>query len=427
MAAIMETLREQTRLQHERLESTPFFTALTAGTLELASYVGWLRVLHTLHETLELELARTPDPIVRAVWQDDERRLPWLDKDLVYFSQQALPEASRAQLEAILISQELRHRAVQQPAILLGALYVLEGSALGGQVLRQRVAKIFSLSDDAGLHYLSGRGTATAAHFKAFAARMNDAVRGAALTQQIVSTANDLFVRLERVLAALHPLITERASDLVKVLNLEAGFHEITGDLAEIEVALRVGEASWQAFPYYEARYGERGRRFTRSDSAWLITLCRLEAAQVARHVLWLAKVLAARGMPRIMLEEHLLRLYKELCAEFPTRAERYLPLFAAHTLLREARISCLPDAGLHQVARDFESKLLEHTPLSRVGELLAAAVADEADQLEQAVPSLSDWLTDGRYDASFARAVRAALSHARLLVGAHKRGQESS
>lgn len=415
MTGIMEKLREETRAQHEKLETTAFFRALEAGTLELASYVGWLRVLHTLHETLEGELSRTEDLTVRAVWRDDERRTPWLEQDLLHFSTQNLPEASRAQLEAILLSQELRHRARHHPATLLGALYVLEGSALGGQVLRQRVRKAFALSDAAGLTYLTGRGAGTAAHFKAFSARMNEAVTDPVLMQRIVAAAADLFVGLERILSALHPLLEEHVSDMVKVLNLEAGHHDITGDLGEIEIALRVGETSWQAFPYYEARYGERGRRFTRSDSAWLVTLCRLEAAQVTRHVRWLSNVLAARGMPRLMLEEHLLRLYHALCDALPARKERYLPLFAAHSLLREARVSRLPDASLHKLSRDFDAKLSDGNPLPRLGELLAAAVADEADDVACAVSSLSDWLTmDGRFSASFVRAVRASLSTAR-------------
>ncbi len=400
MAGIMERLREQTRAQHERLENTAFFAALEAGTLSLASYVGWLRVLHTLHETLEGELSRSDDPTVCAVWREDERRAPFLEQDLAFFAPQELPEAQRAQLEAILLAQELRYRALTQPASLLGALYVLEGSALGGQVLRARLTESLSLLADAGLTYLTGRGAGTAAHFRTFAARMNGAVEDAALMQHVVDTAADVFVSLERVLSALHPLREERLSDMVKVLNVEAGHHDITGDLAEIEIALRVGEASWLAFPYYEARYGARGRRFTRSDSAWLVTLCRLEAARVSRHVLWLANVLAARGMPRLMLEEHLQRLFNALCSAFPARQDSYLPLFAAHTLLRDARLRRLPETSFRKLSRDFDAKLGQDNPLPRVGEILAAAVADECDDVPGAVSSVSDWLSTSHASA---------------------------
>jgi len=420
----MEKLREETRAQHERLEHTPFFTALEAGTLDLASYVGWLRALHALHETVEGELARSDHPVVRAVWQAAQQRTPWLERDLAHFEAQTLPELPRAQLEAILASQELRHRAVAHPVTLLGALYVLEGSALGGQVLRQRVTKSLSLHDGAGLTYLTGRGAETTAHFKAFAERMNGAITEPELMAEVVATSADLFTRLERILMALHPIADERASELVKVLNDEAGRHEIAGDLGEIAVALGVGEASWRAFPYYEARYGARGRRFTRSDSAWLVTLCRLEASQVTRHVLWLAQVLAGRGMPRLMLEEHLRRLYDALCKTFPERRERYLPILSAHMLLRDARVARLPQHAHDKLAASFDAKLGDGPRLLRVGELVAAAVADESDEVVGAVSSLVDWLTDAtRFDPGFMRAVRATLSAARGL--ATERGRD--
>ena len=348
--------------------------------------------------------------------RDHEQRAPWLEQDLTSFESHGLAETPRAQLEAILIAQELRHRALGCPASLLGALYVLEGAALGGQVLRHRVEKAFGLTG-VGLTYLAGRESATSSHLKAFSQRMNEAVQDEALASQIIATAKDLFVALRRVLDALHPLETERLGDLVKILNVEAGVHQIAGDLHEIAVALRVGELSWQAFPYYEARYGARGRRFTRSDSSWLVTLCRLNAVHVQRHVLWLAGVLAARGMPRLMLEEHLLRMHDLLCATLPARKERYLPLLTAHTLLRNARIEHLPDASSRTLIESFEPKLQAASGVARLSDLLVAAVADEADGVAGAVSSLTDWIDDGRFGPDISKIVRGTMSGARAAV----------
>lgn len=49
----MDRLRIETRDQHIRVEALPFFAALTAGELPLASYVGLLRALSVVYEVFE--------------------------------------------------------------------------------------------------------------------------------------------------------------------------------------------------------------------------------------------------------------------------------------------------------------------------------------------------------------------------------------
>src|ERR671933_594218 len=85
-------------------------------------------------------------------------------------------------------------------------------------------------------------------------------------------------------------------------LNPSAGHHVVTGDPRELAAAERAGERSWTAWTYYERRYGDRGRQFTRSDSAWIAALPGSPASIVERQVRWLGTLLAARGMPRLLL-----------------------------------------------------------------------------------------------------------------------------
>ncbi len=90
------------------------------------------------------------------------------------------------------------------------------------------------------------------------------------------------------------------------MVNAEAGHHAVSTRAAPLRAAVRAAHATWQAFDYYEARYGGRGARFAGSDSAWLVSLAPLEADQAVAQVQWLARVLAARGMPSWLLERHL-------------------------------------------------------------------------------------------------------------------------
>ena len=61
----------------------------------------------------------------------------------------------------------------------------------------------------------------------------------------------------------------------VAAINFEAGDHAMPQNPLEIDLALRAAKVAWEKYPYLAHRYGERGRRFTDSDSCWLVTLTR--------------------------------------------------------------------------------------------------------------------------------------------------------
>lgn len=191
-------------------------------------------------------------------------------------------------------------------------------------------------------------------------------------------------------------------------LNPAAGDHPIADDPREVEAALRAGERTWAEYPYYDQRYGERGRAFTRSDSAWLVTLASENEDTVAAQVAWLGRLLAARGMPRLLLERHLVTLREELVAAVPERAEAYAALARAAVVLADARRETVSDARVAALGQRFDE--LTDGALPRTGELIAAAAADERAGIAQAVPSLMAWLTE----AGWAEAAGAVLAEAR-------------
>ncbi|MBV5336535.1 MAG: hypothetical protein J0653_00540, partial [Deltaproteobacteria bacterium] len=55
--------------------------------------------------------------------------------------------------------------------------------------------------------------------------------------------------------------------------NADAGNHPVPDDPREILAALRAGERCYAQHPYFERRYGDRGKAFTRSDGGYLVTL----------------------------------------------------------------------------------------------------------------------------------------------------------
>jgi heme oxygenase len=422
---LMTHLRDTTQAQHARVDALPFFSALAAGTLPLASYVGLLHALTTLSRTLEQELLPTASPAISAVWDAPMGKLPLLEQDFATFADQQVSSVPRAALNALVLSELMRQRVADSPAALLGYLYVLEGSTLGGAVLHQQVATQFSLPSGAGLAYLASYGSELTPHWRAFTRRMNAVLLTTAERRQVLEAAGEVFAGIEECIEALYPLPAGEPDvrRLVAVLNPEAGWHGIPEDLREIRAALRAGTRSWQQFPYFAWRYGERGRRFTRSDSAWIATISHLAQGEVSRHLLWLGGLLAARGMPRWLLEWHLRVLVEELSEAIPEQRQDYARLEHAADQLAEARRAHLPDDAVAALSRDFDVRVGPDwsTRLSGMGSILVAAVADEAAGITRAVTSLQGWLTDSeRFPPHWCEAVRTTLDHARMAVQQH-------
>lgn len=203
----------------------------------------------------------------------------------------------------------------------------------------------------------------------------------------------------------------------VAALNPEAGDHGVTTDPRELHAALRAGERTQRRFSYYKLRYGERGLAFTRSDSAWIVTLAAEPSGVVEHHLRWLGAVLAARGMPRWLLEVHLETLHAELVAAVPERRPSYDALLRVAAIFRDERFSRLDQATSAQLADAFDDRLgsAPSRGLPEAGALLVAAVADEHNGLHRAVDSLMEWLADSaRFPEDWVTAATETISEAR-------------
>jgi hypothetical protein len=166
-------------------------------------------------------------------------------------------------------------------------------------------------------------------------------------------------------------------------INPEAGNYPITEDPRELRAAQAAGTRCLQEIPYVAQRYGERGRRFTDSDGAWL---CTLKGVAVTRQVFWLGRVLAGRGMPRIVLERHIEILVEELRKAVP--GGDYSSLEEAGKALKRERQAHFSEERGQELARAFPYD-------GSLARLLIAAVADEKAGVVNSVESLMEWLTE--------------------------------
>jgi hypothetical protein len=184
-----------------------------------------------------------------------------------------------------------------------------------------------------------------------------------------------------------------------------------------LRAALRAGERTRERFHYYQRRYGERGRRFTHSDSAWIVTLAGLDPAVAERQLRWLAGLLAARGMPRWLLEVHLELLHAELMVAAPEKTAFYDTLLRVAGIFRAERLRHLDEVTSSDLARTFDRRVgsADAHGLPEAGALVVAAVADERAGQHRAVSSLVQWLADPqRFSADWVAAVSETLAAAR-------------
>jgi len=208
-------------------------------------------------------------------------------------------------------------------------------------------------------------------------------------------------------------------------VNFEAGFHAFPDDPREVEAAILAGDITWRQFPYYEQRYGERGLRFTRSDSTWLTTLANFDQSHIQRQVQWLADMLSTGGMPIWLMEAHLLNLHEHLSAAVPERRDDFAKLRIAAEQLRARRVELLDEAMFEQLGQAFEKRVGTRRSKKlggNAGKLTVAAVIDEAAGIATAVEAFTRWMTDPeRFAPQWSAEVRNTIEAARQHIAQRK------
>jgi hypothetical protein len=209
-------------------------------------------------------------------------------------------------------------------------------------------------------------------------------------------------------------------------INPYAGSHPITADPREQAAAIRAGDRSVEEFPYYTERYGERGRMFGRSDSAWIARLAEMDEAAVEQHVLWLGGVLSVRGIPQWLLERHLAVLEEELAAAVPEHAERYTVLGRVRTTLRRRLDARVEEWRARALEEEFAASAISEwsTRLPRMGRILVAAVVDESLGIGNAVAAVTGWAADpSRFPPVWIAALERTVAAARREVASRTAG----
>ncbi|MDH0302150.1 MULTISPECIES: biliverdin-producing heme oxygenase [unclassified Pseudomonas] len=150
---LLLALREGTRTHHQQLEARlPFFST----GFDLTAYGNLLGAYHGFYAPLDRALSNHQTA--------DRSKAPALARDLRAL---ALPIDTLPQCQVL--------PTIADEASALGVMYVLEGSTLGGQVLKRAMAERLGIDGDTGAAFLDVYGPLTGAHWRGFLARLTAA------------------------------------------------------------------------------------------------------------------------------------------------------------------------------------------------------------------------------------------------------------
>ena len=188
-ANLRERLRLVTRDAHLRLEAEVNFdgrlTSLDVYRCFLEDFLRFIRPLDAVLAGLDLRTL--------GIDYAARRKLGWIEADL-----KDLGHTSES-LGKLPVFSGLPPLA--EPVEALGALYVLEGSSLGRQVMLTKLAQRLNIRPDWAGRFFSGYGKQTGAMWQGFVAVLNEAGKAPEAARLIEDSALATFAAFETCLA----------------------------------------------------------------------------------------------------------------------------------------------------------------------------------------------------------------------------------
>jgi hypothetical protein len=394
-ASLLSLLQKEVMDLNERSLQIPYVSDLQKKNIPIESSVGHLRSLAIIYGTLENQLSKLDEPEINSMLRDYQPKLPIILSNLEALNAHAVKDIIPCINHALHVADKILLYTVKSPYKLLGFLYVLNGSISSELTFNQQLsAKLETLVKEGNNHEFVFNQK-----YKPLWDESDAEMLQNLHSEEIVAAANELSELLISIYESLYPIDEKLLGNHITALNPEAGNFPIPTNPMEIEAAIEAGMICWNEFSFYEKRYGERGKRFTISDSVWLVTLHELPFELALNQVLWLAKYLANRGMPVITMEYHLKYLYQELAKRIPENEPNYKTLLDVSEQLKKQRTDKISDsvfeksnALFHDCYKQFNA---EDAMLQNTGLLIASSIADSKNGMNESMVNFKTWLTD--------------------------------
>ncbi len=437
-----------TRMQSESaalldsFKSLPFFGALTNGTLPLPSYINQLRAFAAIFNTLErlvaylssvqsrdnstqklrLDTLDILQSVIRTDLEADKSHFMRIVDDLTYFNSSLLQEIIDVRHSVDALIARMRFLASEEPVCLIGYLFTLHHVLQITHAYRDEVQNSFQADEENGATFSGVYGEKSREYQATYEHLINGSCFDEQAFVQIQRAVNESFSFMEKIHRGLYPLPSVDGMRFSAAsINPEVSNHAVPTDEREVAAATSAGRLCFEEFSYFEARYGERGRRFASGDSAWLVTLAQLDHQTLIRKVLWFANYLAVQGLPRITLERQLYYLHQELSTSFPDKPTQYAMLLEGAELLKKERCKHISVKDFDSLSRAFAAMTDNELDgkMKGTGALIVSAVCDEKAAVKvETSRSIETWLTNtDSFSADWVSAVEEIFTQTRSIA----------
>jgi heme oxygenase len=186
-------LKQATHELHVLLNRHFLLSGLTQPAYPLENYRRVLIAYFYLYQGLELRINAFLDKRAGEFDYTARVKLPWLVSDLNYLDIAVPPP------ELPLLAS-LNFPEISNVDQLLGVLYTIEGSTLGGQVIARSLSKNFGLSAGQGASFFNGYGEQTSSMWQAFLGYVSAASEQKAQYAEVEQAAVQTFRLFKQVL-----------------------------------------------------------------------------------------------------------------------------------------------------------------------------------------------------------------------------------
>ncbi len=158
---IQTKLRAATHSYHVSINQHPLLHGLTTREYPLANYRVLLVAYFHLFEILEMRVTAFLEKSTVPFDYSKRTKLSWIQDDLDYFNENPKTESN-------LPSSPVDFPQINSVGQLIGVLYSIEGSTLGGQVISQNLDLNHNLSITNGARFFSGYADNTEVQWREF-------------------------------------------------------------------------------------------------------------------------------------------------------------------------------------------------------------------------------------------------------------------
>ncbi len=185
-----EVLRTGTHAEHVRLNHHRLLRGITQPDYPLTRYQLVLQLYAGFYRDFEAAVDAYLQTRPLLFDYASRRKLPWLLRDLQHYG--LLPGAASAGIPAAL--------QISSDAQLAGALYTIEGSTLGGQLIARHIGTRLGITAERGGRFFHGYGDATMPLWLQCESFMNRVLVDDAGLNTACLQARNVFLHLEQTL-----------------------------------------------------------------------------------------------------------------------------------------------------------------------------------------------------------------------------------